>query len=161
LFVDVAEEDVQVLLLVFEQRLRCLRHEDLPSVAGGPDPGRTVNGKPGVASLGRHRMAGVQAHPHLDLHVVRPRVGEKRQLPLHGGEERLTRARKSDEEGVALGIYFVAAMGGEGGPEQTLMLAEHLRIALTKLLEKPCRPLDIGEEERDRAARQISHVARA
>ena len=30
-------------------------------MAGGPDPSRTVNGKPGVAALRRHRMAGVQA----------------------------------------------------------------------------------------------------
>ena len=79
----------------------------------------------------------------------------------NGGEERLACTRKCDEEGVALGIDFVAAVGGEGGPEQALMLGEHLRIALTKLLEKPRRPLDIGEEERDRAARQVSHAARA
>ena len=52
-------------------------------------------------------------------------------------------------------------MCGKGRPEQTLVLGEHQRVALTELLEQLRRPLDVGEEEGDRAARQVSHAARA
>ena len=71
---EVAQEDVQVLLLVLEQRLRRLRDEDLSAVARRTDPCGTVHGEPGVAAVVRDRLTGVQAHSNVDLDALGPRV---------------------------------------------------------------------------------------
>jgi hypothetical protein len=52
-------------------------------------------------------------------------------------------------------------VGFEGCPQQTLVLLEHLAVALAKLLDEPRGSFDIGKEEGDYAARQICHAAQA
>ncbi len=51
LLAEIAEEDVQVLLLVLEERLRRLRDEDLSAVPGGADSRRPMHGEAGVAAV--------------------------------------------------------------------------------------------------------------
>jgi hypothetical protein len=80
LLAEVPQEDVEVFLLVLEERLGRLRDEDLPAVPGRSDPRRAMDGKSRVAAVVRDRLAGVQAHPDLDLDIVRPRVREERTL---------------------------------------------------------------------------------
>ena len=41
------------------------------------------------------------------------------------------------------------------------MIRENRRIALAQLLDEPCRTLDVGEEERDGAGRNLGHAAQA
>ena len=93
----------------------------------------------------------METHPHLDLDAVGPVVGEEGLLTLDRGEKRIACARKSDEEGVALSVDLVAPMGHERSTKEAPMIGENLRIALAQLLDEPCRPLDVGEEERDGA----------
>ena len=76
LLTEVAEEDVQVFLLVLEQRLRRLRDQDLPPVPSGADPGCAVDGETCVTAAGRGSLAGMQSHSHLDLNALRPGMGE-------------------------------------------------------------------------------------
>jgi hypothetical protein len=45
----------------------------------------------------------------------------------------------------------------EGSAQEAPMLSEHLRIAIAELFEQPRRALDVGEEERDRAAWKLPH----
>ena len=98
LLAQVAQEDVQVLLLVLEQRLGRLRDEDLAAVAGGADACRAVHGEARVAAVGRARLAGVQTHAHLDLVAVRPGVREQRQLALDRGQEGVAGAAKTTKK---------------------------------------------------------------
>ena len=49
---------------------------------------------------------------------------------------------------VTLRVDLVAAVGLEGVPEQTLVLGQHVAVALAKLLDEPNRTLNVGEEER-------------
>ena len=78
---------------------------------------------------------------------------EQRDLALDGGEQGVACAREGDEERVSLRVDLVAAVSSEGRPQQTLMLAEHLSVAVPQLLDEPRRPLDVREEEGHRAAR--------
>ena len=81
----------------------------------------------------------------------------ERDLSLDRRQKRVACAGEGDEEGVALGIDLVAAVRFEGRPQQALMLREHLSIPLPQLLDESRRPLDVGEEEGDRAARKVGH----
>ena len=153
--------DVQVLLLVLEQCLRGLRDEDLPAVSGGSDPSGTVDCEAGIAAAGGDCLTRVQSHPHLDPHVVGPRVSRKRELTLHCREEPVSGAGERDEEGVALCVDLVSAVRLEGRPQQALVLVENVAVALPKLFDESRRPFDIREEEGDRAARQIRHREKA
>ena len=38
------------------------------------------------------------------------------------------------------------------------MLGEHVGVAVAELVQQPRRPLDVGEEERDRSARKSLHA---
>ena len=49
-------------------------------------------------------------------------------LALDRRKDRVACTRKSDEEGVALGVHLVALVGFEGGPEQALVLLNHLSV---------------------------------
>ena len=51
LLAEVSQEDVEILLLVLEQGLRRLRHEDLPAVPRCTDPCCAVHREPGVTAV--------------------------------------------------------------------------------------------------------------
>jgi len=144
---------VEVLLLVVEQRLGRLRHEDLPAVPGGPDPGGAMDGKARVTTLRGDGLARVQAHADLDLDALRPRVGDERELRVDRCEHPVARAREDDEEGVPLRIHLVAAVLAEGVAQYALVLRQDLRVPLAQLLQEARRSLDVGEEEGDCTAR--------
>ena len=82
----------------------------------------------------------------------------QRKLALDGREKRISRARERDEERVSLRIDLVAAVGGESGSKQALVIGQHVAIAIAELLDEPRRPLDVGEEKRDRAGRHLGHA---
>jgi hypothetical protein len=62
--------------------------------------------------------------------------------------------RKRVEERVALSVDLGPALGSEVLPEEQPVIANDVSVLVTKLLEQTSRPLDIGEEEGDRAARK-------
>ena len=80
-----------------------------------------------------------------------------------GGERRLRRdprcdclgrVGEGDQEGVALGIDLVAAVGGESGTEESAMLGEDLGIAIAEAVQHLGAALDVSEEEGDRSRPQ-------
>jgi hypothetical protein len=131
LLAEVAKEDVQVLLLVLEERLRRLRDEDLAAVTSGAYSRRPMHGEAGVAAVARDRLARVQAHPHLDLDPVGPGVRKEGELSLDGGEKRVARAREGNEERVALGVHLIATVGDERSAQQTLVVGQNGAVAFT------------------------------
>ena len=152
---EVTQEDVEILFLVLEQRLRRLGHKHLAAVPGRADAGGTVDGQSGVAGLTSGGLACVDPHSNLDVHGLWPLVGEERKLSFDGSKHRLARAREGDEEGIALRVDLVAAVSRERCAQQPLMLGEHPLVPVAELLHEPRRPLDVREQEGDGAARTL------
>ncbi len=133
-----------------DQHGRRGRHEHLPSVATGRDPGGTVHVLADVPLVGEQRRARVQADPHPD----RPAV--QRRDPRCGGRERSRRGREREEERVSLSVHLDAVLGRERLTESQPVLGEGLGIELgAELVQEPRRPFDIGEDEGHRPRRTL------
>ena len=120
----------------------------------GRDPGGGVDGLPvEVVALVDH-LAGVEADPDLDVGEVQPVVGER---PLGGdGAGQCPPGRpEGDHEAVPQRLHLEAAVGPNLAPHEVLVGPQQL---LGDLVAVPGadvgRRLDVGEEDRDRAAGQ-------
>jgi hypothetical protein len=71
---------------------------------------------------------------------------------------RISGARKRIEERIALGIDLDAAVCVARGSEKATVVDKHFLVPLAKMLEQLCRALDVGEEQRDGAARKVPHA---
>ena len=122
-------------------------------MAGGGDPGGTVNVGADVALAGQQRRPGMEPHPHGDRECL---------LRLARGGQRPGRGREGNEEGVALRVHLDAAVGGKGLPEHLPVPGELLGVPLrAELFQQPGGALDVREQEGDRSARQLAHCRRA
>jgi hypothetical protein len=160
LVAQIAHPDGEILLLVLEQALRRLRDEDLASVACRADAGGAVDGEARVAAVDRRRLTCVHADPHLYLGLVRPRIAGECALSFDSREHGLVRAPERVEERVSLRVDLVAPVRRERLAQQPLVLGQHLRVAVAQSPDQQRRPLDIREDERHRAAREIRHRCR-
>jgi hypothetical protein len=69
---------------------------------------------------------------------------------------RAGRRREHDEEGVSLGVDLDTVVARAGVADRLSVRAERLGVPLrAELAKQPCRPLDVREEEGDRAAGEI------
>ncbi len=126
-------------------------------MAGGRDPRSLVHAETDVPLAAHARLAGVQAHAHSERHVLGPGVGDKIALRVDGGRDCVLRPPEGDEEGIPLRVHLAAAVGGERGPENTLMLGKRIAVERTELPQQTCRTLDVCEQKRDGAARKLDH----
>jgi hypothetical protein len=78
----------------------------------------------------------------------------ERPLRIDRGGYGIARAGERDEERVALRVHLAAAVRGEGCPQQAAVLGEQVTVGVTRLLQQVRGPLDVREEEGDRAGRQ-------
>ncbi len=132
--------------------------QHLAAVGGGGDPGRLVDVEGDVPCSGRVGLAGVGAHAHPDLDAVGPLVGDQGPLGVEAGGNRRAGPAEGHEEAVSLGLDLDAAVGGEGRPQQPAVLLQQLAVALVPdVAEQAGGALDVGEQERDRSARQLRH----
>ena len=106
---------------------------------------------PYVALFRDKGLAGVQPHPHPDWAV------SKRIAGCRGSRERVGGLRKGDEESVTLSVHLDTAVPRKRVTQGAPVLGQRTRILITELLQQPSRALDIGEEERDGAGRQLGH----
>jgi hypothetical protein len=79
-------------------------------------------------------------------------------LHLDRGVDRLAGAREGEEERVALRVDLASTGRAERLADDPAMLRENLAVRLPELLEERSRALDVGEDERDRARRQLRHL---
>src|SRR5439155_26227056 len=128
---------------------------DLAAVCDACDPRRSVHVEAHIPLVRHERLAGVEAYADAD------RAAVERPLAFGGGRESVFRARKSDEEGVALGVDLDAAVAGEGLPEDAPVLRQRVGVGVAELVQQACRALDVGEEEGDGAGRELAHLSRA
>ena len=118
------------------------------------DPRRAVHVPADVALVRHDRRPGVDAHADGD------RGRGQRLLGLPRRVERPRRGRERVEERVALGVDLDAAEAPEDLPEDVALLAEDSGVALVaELVEEARRALDVREEKRHRAARELRHGA--
>ena len=127
--------------------------ENLPAVTGTHDPRRPVHVGAHVSLVRDERLTRVDADPHSH------RPSFERGLTVSGRGHRIGGACEGVEEGVALGVHLDAAVPRERISELPPVLGEHIRVALTELVQQSCRPLDVGEEKRHRSARKSLHAA--
>jgi len=93
----------------------------------------------------------------MDPHPYDDRRRRERLEPLSRGLERSLRRAERDEERVALRIDLDAGVRRERGSQQPPMLRQDLGVRLVaERAQELRRPLDIGEQERDRAVRQLA-----
>jgi len=76
-------------------------------------------------------------------------------LGFDGRGDRVLRAWKRDEEGVALGVDLPPAVLVERRTQDSLVLGERLLVVITQLFQQAGRALDVREQEGDRAAREL------
>ncbi len=144
--------------VVPEQRARRLREQDLAAVARRADARRANDVEAEVALVADGRLAGVQAHAHPHLGPLRPGVRAESPLSRNRAGDRLRCAREGVEERVALRVDLRAALRAQVLAEEPAVLADDFAVVVAELLEQPRRALDVGEEERDRAAGKCCHT---
>ncbi len=138
-----------------EEAPRRLGDDDLAAVRGGCDPRRAVHVHADVAVRRHERLTGVDTHSDPD----RPTFELPLRIARGGGG--VGRSRKGDEEGITLGVDLDAVVSPEGLADRTPVLVQETRVGGAVLLKQARRPLDVGEEERDRAGWQWSCAHRA
>ena len=128
-----------------------LRKQDLAAVSRGAHSRCTVDAEADVPLVGGDRLCGVDADPHADVFV---RAGA---LHQSSSGNRVARARKGDEERVALRVHLVPALLLEDHPCELTVVQENARELVAELLQQPSRTLDVREEEGDCATRKLGH----
>ena len=136
--------------LELEQAGRGRRDEHLSTVAGSGDAGGTMDVVADVALFCQQRGARVQPRANPD------RTGRERLRHRLGGRDGAGSRREDEEKCVALRVHFDAALLSTGLPDRPAMLRQGLGVCVrAELVEQLRRSLDVGEEERDRAGREI------
>ena len=121
------------------------------------DPRRLVDREPDVAVAADGGLTCVEADPHLDRPVFRPRGGGQGALRGRRGRDRRPGAPEDEEERVALAVDLDPAVLGEGLPEQLVVLREQRSVTLApELFQQPCRAFDVGKEKGDRPRREVA-----
>src|SRR2546421_2555989 len=143
---------------LLEQLARALGKQDLPAMASAHDAGSAMHIQTHVAVRGTLWFTGVQAHAHAHKHVLRPGMRGEGALHLHRCTDRLAGASEGHEEAISLRVDLVAAARMERGTHQGSILLQHVGVALAQVLKQPGRPLDVAEEERDGAHREVVHT---
>ena len=133
----------------------------LSAVGRRADARRLVHGQADVVVARLQRRPGVQADAHAHVFTHRPRVGGEGVLGRVGGRHRVGRPLEGGEHGVALEVDDVTAVRGQGVGEQREVRLEHVGVPVAQPLQQVGRPLDVGEQERDRPRRQPSHASEA
>jgi hypothetical protein len=121
-------------------------------VAGRGDPRAAVDVHAHVPLLGQLRLAGVQSHAH-----THRRVGQRLPGALGRGEG-VGGPGEGDEERVALRVHLDAAVGRERVAQQPPVFRKQVGVVVAVLGQQARRAVHVGEQERDRAAGELTHA---
>ena len=108
-----------------------------------------------VVVLDRRRPR-VDPDPHTDGRAG-PVVRVVALLDRDRGLDGVLRALECEEELVAARIDLVAVPLGERLPHETAMVRDHADVGVAEVADEPGRALDVREDERDCARRQLGH----
>ena len=97
----------------------------------------------------------MQAHPNSDGRALGPVVRGESPLALHGGGERVLRAREYHEEGVPFCPDLPAMVFAERIAKDRAMRLEEIGIVRLQCGGQLRRPLDVAEQEGHSTGRQL------
>ena len=143
------------LQLSLDQTSRRLRDQDLASVRCAGDARSVMHVEPDVFVPDQRRLARVQADADPERLTVFPGVACEGSLSGGGGQARVDGAREHAEERIAFSPQLVPVVAPERFPENLVVSGLRRRVAVAHLLHQPGGVLDVGEQEGDRAARQV------
>jgi hypothetical protein len=130
--------------------------DDLAAVAGGGDPVGAMDVDADVAVVAERGRAGVQADP--GAHGGGPVVAAEAALRVGRRRGRRVRCREDGEELVAAGVDLVSLGAGDRLPKEAADVGQHVLPLVAQVPRQPGRSLDVGEEERDGAGRELAHT---
>ena len=135
----------------------CVGDEHLPAGGERPDPGGPVQGRAVVVAVALERLARVDRDPHPQAEPGRPRLGQDPGADVEGGEHGVARPREDGEGGVALALGLDQAAVGpvDHLADELVVAGERVRHRVGLGLPQRRRALDVGEEERHDAGRQV------
>ncbi len=148
-------------LLVLEQGVGRLGHENLATLPGGADACRAMDGKAVVLVGGDRCLTRVDAHSDARLDAVRPLVAVERLLPCEGRGDGVLRPPEGNEERVSLGADAFPARLLEDAAQDPVMLGEHVAVLLAELADERRRAFDVCEQERVGAGHATGSLARS
>ena len=125
------------------------------------NPRSLVYSEPDIPIVADLWLTSVQAHAHAHLDPLGPRLRGEVPLGIDGRGDRVLPTPKGDKERVPLSVDLSTAVCRERRSKNALMLGEHTAVVRAQLLQQLCRAFDVGEEKRDGAAWQLSHVAQS
>jgi hypothetical protein len=102
-----------------------------------------VNIDADIPLLGEQWLAGVQTHADTE-----PTRAESL-LRVSRSPKRVLRPPKGDEKRIALRVHLNPTVPHERVSQYAPVLLEKISIRIAQLVQQPCRPLHVGEEERD------------
>jgi hypothetical protein len=126
--------------LVFDELTRRIGKKDLPTVTDSTDACRTMHPEAHVLLARGPWLAGVQAHPHMNLDAFGPRMCCERALSLDRTRDRISGPPESGEERVTLRVDFPSATRLEALAQDALMLREDRVVARAELARSRVEP---------------------
>ena len=129
--------------------------EDLPAVGGAANPRGGVHGHPDVVRCSTLGVAAVNADANTNVHLVRPRGLTQRALHGDGCVNGRRGMLERGEQLVGPGLDDVSRAFGGGPLDDGPHAVQQLTVAITKLMEQSRRSLDVGEQQRHEAGRQV------
>jgi hypothetical protein len=136
---------------------RHLGEQNLATVARRHNACPLMQRQAGIAFLRANRCSRMDAHTHANWGVLGPWMTRQPSLGVGRGKHRLRRSAEDHQEGVPLGVDLNASVALEGTPQEHPMGFQEGRVAVTRLEQKACAALDIGEQERHRALGQLTY----
>lgn len=144
-------------VLIVDDPGRGAREQYLSTVRQRAQPGGSMHRQAGVAMLGAVRIAGMEPHTDPDLHAASPGIGGERPLCGDCRRHRITSMPERHEERIPLRVHNDAAVFVERRTEHTAMFSQYRSVLLLQPLDKLCRAIDIGKEQRDGSVGQLGH----
>ena len=112
-------------------------------MTSGRDARRPVDVDAHVPLLGKQRLPRVQTHTHAEWARAESLLRVLRSL------KRIAGPPERDEERITLRVHFEPAVPRECVSQYAPVLRKDIRIRIAQLMQEPCRPLHVGEEEGD------------
>ena len=133
------------------QQFRCRgRHHHLAPIRHRRDPGRPVHLQPGQPRRCLGGLPVMDAHPDPYHLPGRPRMRQQRPLRLDRRIHTGPRHSEHRENPIPLADDLLAAVRGQGPPDQPVMIGQHPRPRVPQPLRHRGGTLDVGEQECER-----------
>ena len=141
------------------ERTRRLGEKDLAAPTDGADARRPHHIEADIALLVDGGLSRMQADPHPNGDIGRPLGSGMCPLGVHRSREGVPRTREDEEERVSLRVHLDTVASRKRVTDDPPVAGEHFAVVVTEPFKELRRVLDVREDERDGACRQVGHEA--